>query len=48
MGYGPEWTRGGLRLTLGHGTTDEEIDIVLDVLPKAIKAARKIAELAAS
>jgi cysteine desulfurase len=47
MGYGPEWTRGGLRLTLGHGTTDEEIDIVLDALPKAIKAARKIAEMAA-
>ena len=42
LGYGPEWTRGGLRLTLGHGTTDAEIDTVLDVLPRAVERVRAL------
>jgi cysteine desulfurase len=45
LGYGPEWTRGGLRLTLGHSTTREEIDTVLDVLPEAVERVRKLAVL---
>jgi len=43
LGYGPEWTRGGLRLTLGHSTTESDIDTVLDVLPEAVTQIRRIA-----
>lgn len=43
LGYGPAWTRGGLRLSLGHSTTDEDIDTVLDVLPEAVAAVRRLA-----
>jgi cysteine desulfurase len=46
LGYGPDWTRGGLRLTLGHGTTAEEIDTVLDALPEAVERVRKLAVFA--
>jgi cysteine desulfurase len=42
LGYGPEWTRGGLRLTMGRHTTEAEIDTVLAVLPEAVDAVRKI------
>lgn len=42
LGFGPEWTRGGLRLTLGHSTTDDDIDVVLDALPQAITQIRQI------
>lgn len=45
LGYGPEWTRGGLRLTLGHGTTDAEIETVLDVLPRAVERVRALSAL---
>lgn len=48
LGYGPSWTRSGLRLTMGRSTTDEEIDRVLDVLPDAIARIRKLTPLAAS
>jgi len=42
LGFGPDWTRGGLRLTLGHATTDAEIDTVLDVLPRAVERVRAL------
>lgn len=42
LGYGPEWTRGGLRLTLGHSTTEDDIDAVLSALPDAIAQIRRI------
>jgi cysteine desulfurase len=42
LGYGPKWTRGGLRLTLGHSTIDEDIDAVLAALPDAIAQIRRI------
>jgi cysteine desulfurase len=42
LGYGPEWTRGGLRLTLGHSTAESEIDAVLDVLPEAVAQVRRV------
>ena len=42
LGFGPEWTRGGLRLTLGHSTTEDDIDAVLDALPDAIAQIRRI------
>ena len=44
-GYGPEWARGSLRLTLGQHTTEAEIDTVLDVLPETIEAVRRISSL---
>ena len=46
LGYGPEWTRGGLRLSLGHSTTESDIDTVLDVLRDAVQAVRRINALA--
>lgn len=42
LGYGPEWTRGGLRLTLGHSTTEDDIDAVLSALPDSIAQIRRI------
>ena len=42
LGYGPDWTRGGLRLSMGHHTTAQEIDAVLDILPHAIETARRL------
>lgn len=48
LGFGPDWTRGGLRLTLGHSTTEAEIDTVLDVLPQAVERVRALSALRAS
>jgi cysteine desulfurase len=45
IGLGPDWTRGGLRLTMGRHTTEDEINTVLDVLPDAVAAVRKISAL---
>lgn len=45
LGYGPEWTRGGLRLSMGHSNTVEQVDTVLDVLPQAVAAVRKVKAL---
>ncbi|NDJ75222.1 MAG: cysteine desulfurase [Chloroflexi bacterium] len=42
LGYGPEWTLGGLRLSLGFHTTEDEIDTVLDVLPGIVERVRKL------
>ncbi|GAB4413530.1 MAG: cysteine desulfurase family protein [Anaerolineae bacterium] len=43
LGYGPAWTRGGLRLSLGRDNTEEDITAVLDVLPEAVAAVRRLA-----
>ncbi len=48
LGYGPEWTRGGLRLTLGHSTTEADIDAVLEVLPQAVERVRALSAVRAS
>lgn len=45
LGYGPAWTRGGLRFSLGHSTTEADIDTVLDVLPDAVAAVRRVKTL---
>ncbi|MEM7801617.1 MAG: aminotransferase class V-fold PLP-dependent enzyme, partial [Chloroflexota bacterium] len=37
MGLDAEWTRGGLRLTLGKSNTAEEIEHVIQTLPPAIE-----------
>ncbi|MGQ9849710.1 MAG: cysteine desulfurase family protein [Aggregatilineaceae bacterium] len=43
LGYGPEWTRGGLRLSLGRDNTEDDVDAVLDILPEAVAAVRRLA-----
>lgn len=43
LGYGPEWTRGGLRLSLGRDNTEDDIDAVLNILPEAVTAVRRLA-----
>ena len=47
MGLPPELARGSLRLTIGRGNTLEEIDYVLDVLPKVVERLRRLSPLAA-
>jgi cysteine desulfurase len=37
IGLGPQWTKGGLRLTVGQQNTDAHIDYVLDTLPRIIR-----------
>ncbi len=36
LGIGPEWTTGGLRLTIGAQNTNSDIDTVLRVVPETI------------
>lgn len=43
MGISPELAHGSLRFSLGKQTTEEEIDYVLKVLPKAVARLRKMA-----
>ncbi len=40
MGIPREWALGSLRVTLGYHTTEEEINILLDVLPRCVARAR--------
>ena len=47
MGADPDSARGSLRLSLGHTSTDADVDAALDVLPAAVERARQAA-LAAS
>lgn len=46
LGVLPEVAHGSLRLTLGRKTTEEEIDYVLEVLPKIVERLRAISPLA--
>jgi cysteine desulfurase len=41
MGFPPEWAIGALRLTLGRANTEEDVDIVLEVLPRIIAHLRR-------
>ncbi len=43
MGADPERARGSLRLSLGHTSTDEDVDAALRVLPPAVDRARQAA-----
>ncbi|HEY4689323.1 MAG TPA: cysteine desulfurase family protein [Anaerolineae bacterium] len=47
MGLPREWAVGSLRLTLGHLTQPEDIDIVLDVLPRVVARLREHAPMSA-
>lgn len=42
LGLGPEWTRGGLRLTVGRQNNVEDINYVLRILPDIINSLRKL------
>lgn len=48
MGADPEVARGSLRLSLGHTSTDDDVDAVLEVLPAAVDRARQAALASAS
>jgi cysteine desulfurase len=48
MGFPHEIAHGSLRLSLGKGNTDEEIDFVLDVLPGIIDKLRRMSPLYSS
>ncbi|MDZ4269260.1 MAG: aminotransferase class V-fold PLP-dependent enzyme, partial [Mycobacterium sp.] len=43
MGADPASARGSLRLSLGHTSTDADVDAVLEVLPVAVERARQAA-----
>jgi len=45
LGLSHEMAHGSLRLTLGRETTDEDIDYVLDVLPKIVARRREMSPL---
>lgn len=47
LGYGPEWTRGGLRLSMGRSSTAEQVERVIEVLPQAVAAVHKVKALSA-
>ncbi len=42
MGFDRTWALGGLRLTVGRHTTDEDIDYALAVIPEAVERVRKL------
>lgn len=48
MGLPPEQARGSLRLSLGHTSTEADVDAVLQVLPGVVERARQAALAAAS
>ena len=45
MGLPHEVAHGSLRLTLGDDTTEEDVDYVLDVLPKIVERLRNMSPL---
>lgn len=47
MGCTPDQARGSLRMTMGHSTTQDEVDEVLAALPAAVARARRAHEVSA-
>lgn len=45
IGLSPEIAHGSLRFTLGRGTTEEDIDYVLEILPKIVTKLRSMSPL---
>ena len=45
LGLSHEMAHGSLRMTLGRGTTDEQIDYVLEVLPEIVVRRRSMSPL---
>ncbi|TAL09990.1 MAG: cysteine desulfurase [Chloroflexota bacterium] len=48
MGFPDEEARGSLRLSLGRGTSAEDVEVALDVIPRTVLAARDGARQAAA
>jgi cysteine desulfurase len=42
LGLGPEWLRGSLRLTLGKANTQDDIEMVISVLPGIVEKLRNL------
>jgi cysteine desulfurase len=40
MGIAPDWALGSLRVSMGWGTTERDVDRLLAVLPKAVEKMR--------
>jgi cysteine desulfurase len=36
LGLGPEWTKGGLRLTVGRQNTAADVAYALEIIPKLV------------
>lgn len=45
LGLGSDWTKGGLRLTVGRQNSMEDIDYVLSVIPSIIRKLQRLAEI---
>lgn len=41
MGFPPEWAVGALRLSLGRFNTEEDVDVLLEVLPQVVERLRR-------
>ncbi len=48
MGIPPEWSLGAIRCSLGSGTTAEDVDYVVDVLPAAVRRIRALSPAGAA
>jgi cysteine desulfurase len=46
IGLGADLAQGSLRMTLGHNNTDEDVDMLLDVLPRLVARLRAMPSLA--
>ncbi len=45
VGLGPEWAKGGLRLTVGRQNSVEEIDYVLSILPSIVRKLQDLGQV---
>ncbi|HEX5708010.1 MAG TPA: aminotransferase class V-fold PLP-dependent enzyme, partial [Pyrinomonadaceae bacterium] len=45
LGRDDEMARGSIRFSIGKDTTDEDIDYVLEVLPRAVERLRELSPL---
>jgi cysteine desulfurase len=48
MGVPPEWSLGAVRTSLGGGTTGEDVDYVLEILPAAVHRIRTLSPAGAA
>jgi cysteine desulfurase len=42
LGLGPEWTKGGLRLTVGRQNTEADVDYALEIIVTAVRKLKKL------
>jgi cysteine desulfurase len=48
MGFAPHRTQNSLRFSLGLFSTDEEVDYVIDVLPRLVEKLRNLTKKTAA